>query len=145
MEQVKPLSPYLYAGLQNNPRKNYAAKVNPFNITLDHIVEATFKIYRNSLYEFKWPKTAKEAFTDSTRRREIVEFRQAVMFLLYKVLKYGPRVSQVAMKKNYKNFDHSTYWYGRETYEDLINTNEIVRNRCLAILEKLHLDESKIL
>jgi hypothetical protein len=132
-------------GLQNKFRKNYAAKINPFNITEDLIVETTYKVYCSSLSEFKWPRTAKETFNNTTRKREIVEFRQAVMFLLYKVLKYGPMVSQRVMKKNYKLFDHSTYHYGRENYEDLINTNEIVRNRCLAILEKLHLDEYKIL
>lgn len=81
----------------------------------------------------KYFKLTKDDLKRKTRRREIVMPRQICMFLLGKFTNH----SLVKIGRYFNGKDHTTVIYSLRTVQNLIDTDDLVRNDMERILELL--------
>jgi chromosomal replication initiator protein len=133
MTQKNPICPYVFPGLKLD---EIDSKNNPFIKTIKRRIteDELFEIIKNE------SGFTKENLKSSSRKRELVDMRQLISF----VLKTDFNRTLSSIGKTLGDRDHTTILHSIRKFYDLYETNTSYKNTCNNILESVGIKTDNI-
>lgn len=134
MTQKNPISPYVFPGLKLD---EIDSEKNPFIKTIKR------QITEEELFQIVEKKSGltKENLISTSRKRELVDMRQLVSF----VLKTDFNQTLSSIGKTLGDRDHTTILHSIRKFYDLYETNTNYKNKCDSILKSAGIKTDNII
>ena len=134
MTQKNPISPYVFPGLKLD---EIDSEKNPFIKTIKR------QITEEELFQIVEKKSGltKENLISTSRKRELVDMRQLVSF----VLKTDFNQTLSSIGKTLGDRDHTTILHSIRKFYDLYETNVNYKNKCDSILKSAGIKTDNII